>query len=254
MQLPSVSKSKRHPFYITSCPYDPYVSVHIRLIGDFTRALGDAVGVSPHKPDEGPDLIDNYEAALQNGQQMPVLRIDGPYGNLADVVYKNDIAVLVGCGIGLAPWVSILKNIWHLRHAPKLPDRLRHVELMWICRDTRALEWFRSLISTLESGINELTPSLRIHIYVAQKMDVDATANILLNSIGSEVDSITGLMSKTNFGRPNFTKLFTSIGHGILDGAYPNGPKAGMRTTVGVYLGGPSGVGKYKVHSLHTQR
>ncbi|OAA62765.1 NADPH oxidase [Niveomyces insectorum RCEF 264] len=44
LQIPSISKYQWHPFTITSCPYDPYVSVHVRQVGDFTRALGDAVG------------------------------------------------------------------------------------------------------------------------------------------------------------------------------------------------------------------
>src|SRR3569833_1434549 len=44
LQMPSVSKYQWHPFTITSCPYDPYISVHVRQVGDFTKALGDAVG------------------------------------------------------------------------------------------------------------------------------------------------------------------------------------------------------------------
>lgn len=185
---------------------------------------------------------------------MPKLQVDGPYGDLEDTLYKNDIVVLVGCGIGLAPWVSILKNIYHLRYATKQPGHLRnlrHVELVWISRDTGSLEWFRNLLSALESRSDDATPSLRIHIYMTRKMDDDAIPNLLLNSIGSATDPITGLKSKTNFGRPNFIKMFTSIRDEVLDGAYTNGLKMNRRATVGVYLGGPVGIGKSGIRSMY---
>ena len=34
-------------FTITSAPEDPYVSVHIRQVGDWTQALGERVGATP---------------------------------------------------------------------------------------------------------------------------------------------------------------------------------------------------------------
>ncbi|KEZ42411.1 Cytochrome b-245 heavy chain subunit beta [Scedosporium apiospermum] len=249
LQVPAISKYQWHPFTITSCPYDPYVSVHVRQVGDFTRALGDAVGAgsAQAKLYDGVDPLGMYEVALQNGQQMPSLRIDGPYGAPAEDVFDNEIAVLIGTGIGVTPWASILKNIWHLRNGPNPPTRLRRVEFIWVCKDTGSFEWFQTLLSSLEAQSNEAAripgssgvEFLKIHTYLTQKLDMDTTQNIVLNSVGADLDPLTELKSRTNFGRPNFPKIFEMMRDGILDRTYINGLES-MRTTVGVYFCGPS--------------
>src|SRR6201996_4856914 len=197
LTCPSVSQHQWPPFTITSCPFDPYVSVHVRQVGDFTRALGNALGCGPAqaKDLEGLDPMGMYEIAMQNGQIMPKLRIDGPYGAPAEDVFDNEVAVLVGTGIGVTPWASILKNIWHLRSGPNPPQRLRRVEFIWICKDTTSFEWFQALLSSLEAQSlgapgQDGTGSdfLKIHTYLTQKIDVDTAQNIVLNSVGTERD------------------------------------------------------------------
>ncbi|KAG9256072.1 NADPH oxidase [Emericellopsis atlantica] len=250
LQVPSISKYQWHPFTITSCPFDPYVSVHVRQVGDFTRELGDALGAgaAQAKLYDGVDPMGMYEVALQNGQEMPGLRIDGPYGAPAEDVFENEIAVLIGTGIGVTPWASILKNIWHLRNSPNPPRRLRRVEFIWVCRDTGSFEWFQTLLSSLEGQSNEAAripgssgeEFLKIHTYLTQKLDMDTTQNIVLNSVGSEMDPLTELKSRTNFGRPNFNNMFTAMREGIRDRSYMGGLEGSMKTTVGVYFCGPS--------------
>jgi len=250
LNIPSVSKYQWHPFTITSCPYDPYVSVHVRQVGDFTRALADALGAgnAQAKLYDGVDPMGMYEVALQNGQQMPELRIDGPYGAPAEDVFNNEIAVLIGTGIGVTPWAAILKNIWHLRQGPNPPTRLRRVEFIWVCKDTSSFEWFQVLLSSLETQSQEAASMpgnnsqefLRIHTYLTQKIDIDTAENIVLNSVGASQDPLTELKSRTNFGRPNFVRLFSGMREGIQAGTYLNGLEGAMRTNVGVYFCGPN--------------
>ena len=252
INVPAVSTTQWHPFTITSCPFDPYVSVHVRQVGDFTKALGDALGAGPTQQREFDELdpMGMYEIALANGQEMPALRIDGPYGAPAEDVFENEIAVLIGTGIGVTPWASILKNIWHLRAGPNPPRRLKRVEFIWVCKDTNSFEWFQQLLSSLEEqsiaaaeGSGAAPEFLRIHTYLTQKLDPNTAANIYLNSVGQTHDPLTELRSRTNFGRPDFKRLFSAMRDGIRDGSYMGGLKGeDERETahVGVYFCGPN--------------
>lgn len=143
LTVPSVSKYQWHPFTISSAPDDPYISVHIRQAGDFTRALGERLGCTADLAKEltegangkrelgyGESEFVDYSGALLAAGRMPLLRIDGPYGAPAEDVFKSEgsffipflfsaptdvlcvVAVLVGTGIGVTPFASILKNIW----------------------------------------------------------------------------------------------------------------------------------------------
>lgn len=200
LSVPEVSKYQWHPFTISSAPDDPYVSVHIRQAGDFTRALGERLGCTADLAKEvtegangkrelayGEGKFVDYSGALLAAGRMPLLRIDGPYGAPAEDVFKSEgqprtprslfhrtdstwvVAVLVGTGIGVTPFASILKNIWsvmtvrslYMHHrADELMSRymqkkgklgaLRRVEFIWINRDTGSFEWFQALLRQLE--------------------------------------------------------------------------------------------------------
>lgn len=172
IQVPDVSRHQWHPYTITSCPFDPYISIHVRQVGDFTRDLANRLGCGPEQASDldGLDPMGMYEIALHNAEAMPALRIDGPYGAPAEDVFSNDVAVLIGMGIGATPWASILKNIWHLRRrteAHSATRRLRRVEFVWICKETNSFEWFQALLSSLEcqerseAGLAPVTPGPR---------------------------------------------------------------------------------------------
>jgi NADPH oxidase len=257
LQCPEVSSGQWHPFTITSCPFDPYLSVHVRQVGDFTRDLADALGTGPQQrayfQELDPTGLEVFEVQpdLDIGQGYPRLRIDGPYGAPAEDVFANEVAILVGTGIGVTPFASILKQIYNLRAQSDLPKRLRRVEFFWICRDTSSFKWFHELLVSLEAqslgasdGMGD--DFLRIHTYITKPMDLDSANNIVLNSVGTEKDALTELRSRTGYGRPNFKRLFTGMRDGIIDQRYmpslgiPQVNSKGATTEVGVYFCGPS--------------
>ncbi|KIV81406.1 hypothetical protein PV11_03596 [Exophiala sideris] len=252
INVPGVSSQQWHPFTITSCPFDPYISIHVRQVGDWTKSLGDALGCGPAQAKEFGDLDSNgiYEIALKSGQEMPAIRIDGPYGAPAEDVFDNEVVVLIGTGIGVTPWASVLKHIYNIRAGPNPPRRLKRVEFLWVTRSIESFEWFQTLLSSLEEQSAAAAQSvggpefLRIHTYLTQKVDANTAANIYLNTVGNAVDPLTELRTKTQYGRPDFKRLFGAMRDGLVDQSYLDVGKeasitAQMKATVGVYFCGP---------------
>jgi hypothetical protein len=148
--------------------------------------------------------------------------IDGPFGSASEDFQKYEVAVLVGAGIGVTPFASILKSIWYRVNYPTgKRSKLRKVHFFWvyplpsmivaralinkqICRDFESFEWFRALLTAIET--QDLGHLIEIHTYLTQRVKEADAINIMVNDAGAEVDAITGLKAPTNFGRPNWDR------------------------------------------------
>ncbi|RHZ81808.1 hypothetical protein Glove_117g576 [Diversispora epigaea] len=229
LNIPAVSKWQWHPFTITSAPDDPFVSVHVRQVGDFTDKLADLLGC-------------NNEKGIPLSMNLPSLRIDGSYGAPAEDVFSNEIAILVGCGIGVTPFASILKNIWYQQKNGK-PSKLKRVEFFWICRDIGSFEWFQSLLKTLEATQMQ-QGFLKFHIYLTSKLRESTIQNIIINDVSGSYDPLTDLESRTHYGRPNFGEIFNRLKAAIENGKYLPGKERDLETKVGIYYCGPPPLAK----------
>jgi NADPH oxidase len=255
VQVPELSRWQWHPFTITSAPEDPYVSIHVRQVGDWTHALGDRLGV-------GPTTVASMTKAAMRGSEkssqygtrgdfveldanagpLPAIRIDGPYGAPAEDVFDVEVAVLIGAGIGVTPFASILKHIWYRQRRGNL-GTLRRVEFFWVCRDAPSFGWFQSLLQEVESA--QADPNfLRINIYLTQKIEEDMLWNIAVNDAGAEYDPLTLLRTRTMFGRPNWMTIYGQLRQAIDSGQYIPGSKSQLKTRVGTYFCGPGPLAK----------
>jgi len=265
IQVPEISSFQWHPFTITSAPKDPYVSVHIRQVGDFTRALGDRLGVGPSvvaamtsaaikgtekSEKNGSTRGDFVELDSSSGLSLPQVRIDGPFGAPAEDVFDVEVAMLVGAGIGVTPFASILKDIWYRQRSGNC-GTLRRVEFFWICRDAPSFGWFQSLLSEIEAA--QADPNfLRINVYLTQKISEDMLWNIAVNDAGAEYDPLTLLRTRTMFGRPDWMTIYGQVRQAIETGQYIPGSTSQLKTKVGTYYCGPGAIAKaLKEATLH---
>ncbi|EJD04004.1 NADPH oxidase isoform 1 [Fomitiporia mediterranea MF3/22] len=255
IQVPEVSRFQWHPFTITSAPEDKYLSIHIRQVGDWTHALGDLVGAGPavvaeltkqamkgqEKDEKETGFRGDYLEINTNSGRLPSVRVDGPFGAPAEDVFNAEVAVLVGAGIGVTPFASILKHIWYRQKRGNL-GALTRVEFFWVCRDAPSFGWFQTLLQEVEAA--QMDPNfLRINIYLTQKIGEDMLWNIAINDAGAEYDPLTLLRTRTMFGRPDWRTIYQRIRSAIESGQYLPGSKSQLKTTVGTYFCGPSVLG-----------
>lgn len=158
---PEVSIWQYHPFTLTSAPEEDHLSVHVRMTGNFTKALGKALGCTlDAKPANRADKTKSRVVSMAPGglqKMLPRIYLDGPFGSASEDVFKFETAVLVGAGIGVTPFASILKSIWYRMSStePQSQTRLRKVYFFWVCRDFGQLEWFKSLLLAIEEQDKE---------------------------------------------------------------------------------------------------
>lgn len=226
---PEVSYWQWHPFTLTSAPEEDYISVHIRIVGDFTTALSKALGCDfeskGEKGDKGKDGAVVVPPPIN--RILPRVMVDGPFGSASEDFLNYETVLLVGAGIGVTPFASILKSIWYRMNNfnQSSPTRLSKVYFVWVIRDFGTAEWFHSLLHAIEE--QDTQNRIEISIYLTAKLKEDDATNIMVSDVGAERDAITSLRAPTHFGRPNWDRIFS----GLAD-KHPD-------TDVGVFFCGP---------------
>jgi len=197
LNCPYIAGQEWHPFTITSAPEEDFVSVHIRIVGDWTGDLWNFLN-----PEKRLGVVQENLLSAPDGS--PIFRIDGPYGAASEEVFKFKTVMLVGGGIGVTPFGSILKSIRY-RIESGQGNVITKVYFYWISRDKNAFEWFNEVLAALEQ--ENISNFLEINIYLTGQLGVDEIRNVMYN-IDDEQDQITGLQSPTFFGRPNWPEIF----------------------------------------------
>ncbi|XP_009122345.1 respiratory burst oxidase homolog protein A isoform X2 [Brassica rapa] len=265
-----VSSLEWHPFSITSAPGDEYLSVHIRVLGDWTKQLRQLFSevCKPRLPDENrPNRAD--PRLLDNIPNFPRILIDGPYGAPAQD-YKNfEVVLLVGLGIGATPMISIVKDIInnikgngdieegrnsnrrqspiHNMVTPPLSParrsetfRTKRAYFYWVTREQGSFDWFKNVMD--EVALTDRNKVIELHNYctsVYEEGDARSALITMLQSLHHAkhgVDVVSGTRVMSHFARPNWRSVYKRIA--------VKHPK----TRVGVFYCGAAGLVKELRH------
>uniref|UniRef100_A0A8C8A7Q0 NADPH oxidase 1 n=1 Tax=Otus sunia TaxID=257818 RepID=A0A8C8A7Q0_9STRI len=212
INCPAISLLEWHPFTLTSAPEEDFFSIHIRAAGDWTERL-----------------IDTFQ---QQNPEMPRIEVDGPFGTASEDVFQYEVAMLVGAGIGVTPFASILKSIWYKFQQADQTLKTKKIYFYWLCRDTGAFAWFNDLLASLEQKMAESGKA----DFLTYRLFLTGWDTTIANSVAlgfdTATDTVTGLRHKTIFGRPMWNSEFAAVA-----AAHP-------RSVVGVFLCGPGALAK----------
>jgi len=195
LKIPRVSRFEWHPFTISSNPEEPKsLCVHVRGLGNWTKALYRLVEGLPRKD-----------------HRMPV-EIRGPYGTPSARIFRSRCAVLIGAGIGVTPFASILRSILYRKeHGEEL--KLQKVYFYWLNRGRASFEWFTDMLAEIEEA--GMGGFIELNVYLTDSA-IDATSGLM--KIGMDLlgkaesrDLTTGLKTITTFGRPDWQGIFSGI-------------------------------------------
>ncbi|GLJ40328.1 hypothetical protein SUGI_0829120 [Cryptomeria japonica] len=258
IKCPNVSPFEWHPFSITSAPGDDYLSVHIRTLGDWTRALQrifSKVCEPPAGTKSDPLAADGMLIAHggKSPNRFPKLYIDGPYGAPAQSYTKYDILLLVGLGIGATPFISILRDLLNNikykeenidesgskgESSPGSGEGRRSKEgiparayFYWVTKEQGSFEWFKGVMNEIAESDQNRVIEMHNHLTsVYEEGDARSALIAMVQSLHhakNGYDIVSGCRIRTHFGRPNWSRVFSKIA------------AAHMGARIGVFYCGP---------------
>jgi NADPH oxidase 5 len=214
LKIPRIGRISWHPFTISSNPEETgHIGLHVRALGNWTRRLHRVLGkLAPQE------------------RSMPAI-LQGPYGSPSTRIFASKHAVLVGAGIGVTPFASILRSIV-ARARSKDGAKPEKVYFFWLYRGQQTFEWFSELLEEID-GLR--LKQLEINVCLTDAR-INSTTGLL--KVGMDLvhgatrrDILTGLTARTSFGQPDWNQIFYKIGgehsYGRVDvffcGPYPLG-------------------------------
>ncbi|XP_059558440.1 dual oxidase 1 isoform X2 [Myotis daubentonii] len=215
----ALGTTEYHPFTLTSAPHEDTLSLHIRVAGPWTTRLREI-----------------YSPPTNGCASYPKLYLDGPFGEGHQEWHKFEVSVLVGGGIGVTPFASILKDLV-FKSSVSYQVFCKKIYFIWVTRTQRQFEWLADIIREVEE--NDRQDLVSVHIYItqlAEKFDLRTTMLYICERHFQKVlnrSLFTGLRSVTHFGRPPFEPFFNS-----LQEVHPQVRK------IGVFSCGPPGMTK----------
>ncbi|XP_045463309.1 dual oxidase [Harmonia axyridis] len=188
-----------HSFTLTSAPHENFLSCHIKAQGPWTWKLRNYFDPGNFKPDDHPKIL-----------------LEGPFGGGNQDWYKFEVAVMVGGGIGVTPYASILNDLVFGTSTNRYSGvSCKKVYFLWICPSHKHFEWFIDVLRDVER--KDVTNVLEIHIFITQffhKFDLRTTMLYICENHFqrlSKTSIFTGLKAVNHFGRPDMTSFLKFV-------------------------------------------
>ncbi|KAI3772424.1 hypothetical protein L6452_03610 [Arctium lappa] len=227
VHCPQISRFEWHPFTITSAPGDHYLSVHIRTLGDWTKALREefAKACEPQMKNPVRGSLARMETSanmsIKEAQAIyPKIYIKGPYGAPAQHYKEYNVLLLIGLGIGATPFISILNDLLHHLKKTKSGDVSKNLDkrayFYWVTREQGSFEWFKGVMDDIADHDHDNI--IEMHNYLTSVYEQGDVRSALVSMVQSlqhakdGVDVVSQSRIKTHFARPNWRKVFHTLG------------------------------------------
>ncbi|KAJ8969155.1 hypothetical protein NQ314_001896 [Rhamnusium bicolor] len=188
-----------HSFTLTSAPHENFLSCHIKAQGPWTWKLRNYFDPCNYNPEDQPKIL-----------------LEGPFGGGNQDWYKFEVAVMVGGGIGVTPYASILNDLVFGTSTNRYSGvACKKVYFLWICPSHKHFEWFIDVLRDVEN--KDVTNVLEIHIFITQffhKFDLRTTMLYICENHFqrlSKTSIFTGLKAVNHFGRPDMTSFLKFV-------------------------------------------
>jgi predicted ferric reductase/Ca2+-binding EF-hand superfamily protein len=219
LKLPALARYEWHPFTISSAPEQSDLTLHVRSLGNFTNALHDLA----------------RERSRIASPPILTAQLDGPFGTATQRIFESRHAVLIGAGIGVTPFASLLESIVLRGQAGE--GALEKVHFYWLNRDPVSFEWFAKLLACLERDAPMGLVDIRIFM-TGGRGNMTSTLLHMAREIAHELgdpDVVTGLASMTRVGAPDWRAELSPIARDFPDAeVFFCGPPGLGRTIRGV--------------------
>jgi len=231
INVKELSKDEWHPFTISSNPEAEEVTWHMDTSGDWCTSLAELVEscgnqVTKTEVDvEGAGGKDTMINRLVRHSLSPyeylkkvnlTITIDGPYGSGSEHAFDYKKVILVSTGIGVTPFVSILKSAFARLTAEKamgVPTRAWHVPrviyFFHVCRSRKDFCWYNHILRQLDGQGIDFKP-------------------VIFVTRAEKHEDFRGYPGEHRTGRPDWDEVFWQVGTEL-------GTEAGE---VGVFLCG----------------
>ena len=197
LRIPSIAKREWHPFTISSSPERSELTFHVRSLGNWTAALRKNVEAA----EDAPGLV---------------AYVDGPYGSPSAHIFSSRFAVLIGAGIGVTPFASVLETIV-LRandRSRRENAKLEKAYFFWLNKDRVLVRVaFTALLAKLEEADTKSVLAMHLCMTGAHQADRDGTRDRATDhaQAAGRSDMITGLRTQTHMGAPDWEGMLGDI-------------------------------------------